>query len=136
METSFLKMVDQTRLSNYLGLKMAESFAYSRPSQPNRGYAYIEIPALALVNTADGSVDNKALRNQYIKVRPACTVNVRGSYRFEVHPNPQLFEYGIAQGMYYIEPESGEMIPDIYIQLRKDLDLDSLDYAIRIYMRA
>lgn len=136
METSYLKMVDHTRLNTYLGLKMEPGYEISRPKQSTRNYAYIEVPVLAVLNTATGESSMAGARNQNIQIVPACTVSTKGNYRFEVHPNPQLFEYGMAQGMYYIEPESGLVTPSIYVQLRKDLDATKLDYSIRIYMRS
>lgn len=134
METSYLRMVDGTRLSNYLGLKMQEGYEVGRPTQAARSYAYIEIPVMTL--RGNGEDSSEAKRNAYVEVVPACTVNVKGRCRFEVHPNPKLYEYGMAQGMYYLEPEDGELIPSIRIWLRRDLSLSDLDYAIRIYMRA
>lgn len=134
METSYLKMVDLTRLKNYLGLEMAEGFEFKRPETANSGYAYIDIPALSILSN-DGELGIEAKRNAYIDLIPACTVNVKGRYRFEVHPNPKLLDYGMTQGMYYLEPENGEKIPSMKIWLRKDLDIADLDYAVRIYMR-
>lgn len=127
-------MVDGSRLSNYLGLKMTEGHEIGRPTQASRSYAYIEVPVLTL-RGSDGDSD-EAKRNAYIEVVPACTVDVKGRCRFEVHPNPKLFEYGMAQGSYYLEPEDGELVPSIRVWLRRDLSLSNLDYAIRIYMRA
>jgi len=147
VETSFLKLVDQTRLNNYLGLKMVEGHSLSRPTKSSRNYAYIEIPVLGFrkltSDAKDGSsndpkgneLSDKAARNSFIEVVPACTVNVRGNYRFEVHPSAQVHSFGIAQGMYYLEPEDGELIPSYRLWLRKDIELSDLNYAIRIYMR-
>lgn len=134
METSYLKLVDQTRLRNYLGLQMADGYEIKRPEVPSRGYAYIEVPALSLLDS-DGKHGSEANRNSYVDLIPACTVNVRGNYRFEVHPNPRLLDYGMTQGMYYLEPEEGQKIPSVKLWLRRDLDISKLDYAVRIYMR-
>ena len=134
METSYLKMVDDTRLRNYLGLEMAEGHTYNKPSSVNQGYAYIDIPALSLLDS-DGEYGPEAKRNAYVDLIPACKINVRGRYRFEIHPNPELYNYGMVQGMYYVEPDSGERIPSMKLWLRRDLDISQLKYAVRIYMR-
>lgn len=135
METSYMKLIG-SRLSNHLGLKMEEGHEYRFPQIQERNYAYVEIGATALYLPSEEKYLDKALRNQQVKVLPACTVDVKGHYRFEVHPNPQLWEYGTCQGMYYLEPREGEIRPGFYVALRKDLDLKDIDYAIRIYMRS
>lgn len=135
METSFLRL-NNTRVGSYLGLRMSEGVPYRFPQVSSRDYAYIEIPVQELYNPADECVVTKALRNQYIRVIPACTVNVKGHYRFEVHPNPALNKFGPVQAPFYLEPEDGEFCPSFYIALRRDMSITDIDWAIRIYMRA
>lgn len=136
MESSYLRLVSGSRLANNLGLKMAEGYEYRSPASSTSGYAYIEVPVMELYNPTDETILEKGMRNQYLKVMPACTVNVKGFYRFEVHPNKDLYEYGMVQAPFYLEPEEGEYVPSFYIKLRKDLDIQDIEYAIRIYMRA
>lgn len=135
METSYLKLLG-SRLSNHLGLKMDEGYEYSFPQVQERNYAYIEIPVKELFNPTEEKVVDKGLRNQHLLVVPACTVDVKGSYRFEVHPNPKLWSYGIVQGLYYLEPKEGTKAPSFSVVLRRDLELSDIDYAVRIYMRS
>lgn len=134
METSYLKLIG-SRLSNHLGLKMDEGYEFSFPQVQERNYAYVEIPVKELVNAADGKPVEKGMRNQQILVVPACSVDVKGHYRFEVHPNAQLWNYGVVQGMYYLEPKEGMKVPSFHIALRRDFELSDIDYAVRIYMR-
>lgn len=134
MSTSYLRL-NQTRVATYLGLRMDEGFPYRFPSQGSREYAYVEIPVKELYNPSEETVVTKGMRNQYLKVIPACRVNVRGHSRFEVHPNPALYQYGLIQAPFYLESEEGELTPGFYIALRKDLDISEIDWAIRIYMR-
>lgn len=136
MSTSFLNLASGSRISNYLGLRMEPGTVFTYPPSGDSLYAYLEIPVGKVLGAAGEPLEGKALRNQHVYVQPACTVNVRGSYRFEVHPNPALWEVGTVQGMYYLEPSSGERTPGFFMTLRKDLDLDKIDYAVRIYMRA
>jgi hypothetical protein len=131
---SFLKLVDQSRLKNYLGLSVAPGYEIRRPNQNSRDYAYIEVPILGF-RGSDGEVSPEARRGSYVEVVPACTVNVRGTYRFEVHPNKKIYEFGMAEGMFYLEPEDGQITPSYRILLRKDIALQDLDFCIRIYMR-
>lgn len=135
MTTSYLSMVSGSRIGNYLGLKMDEGKAYRHPGVQQRQYAYIEIPIRHLINTSTGEIVEKGLRNQVIQVVPACTVDVRGDYRFEVHPDPELWQFGIVQGMFYLEPLSGKQEPSFYMHLRKDMTIDPERAVIRIYMR-
>lgn len=134
METSYLKLIG-SRLSNHLGLKMDEGYEYMFPQVQERNYGYVEIPVKELYNPGEEKAVEKGLRNQQLIVVPACTVDVKGHYRFEVHPNPQLWNYGIVQGMYYLEPKEGTKSPNFSIVLRKDLDPAEIEYAVRIYMR-
>lgn len=138
MSTSYLSLVSGSRVSNYLGLKMDPGTEFSYPPTGDSQYAYIEIPVrVILVSTGEVlEAGTKALRNQHVYIQPACTVHVRGSYRFEVHPNPAFWEYGTAQGSYYLEPGEGLLTPGFYVSLKKDLDPSKIVYAVRIYMRA
>ena len=130
---SYLKLVDDLRIRNYLGLAMDEGKEYKRAAKMSQGYAFIEIPIRGLVK--DGELVQEGLRNQYLELQAAATVEVKGNYRFEVHPNPALLEYGMTSGMYYLEPDEGRKQLSTHIWLRKDLDLSKIDYAVRIYMR-
>jgi hypothetical protein len=134
--SSYLKLVDQIRIKNYLGMEMAEGHELRRPKSVSRGYAYVEVPVLGFLDK-DGELVQEAKKGSHIQVVPACTVDVRGSYRFEVHPSRALLEYGMSSGMFYLEPDSskGRHSPSIYVTLRKDISVQDLDYAIRIYMR-
>lgn len=136
METSYLSMVSGSRISNFLGLQMDEGKNYNHSGVRERQYAYIEIPIRHIENVTTGEIGMKALRNQLIRIVPACKVNVRGNYRFEVHPDRSLWAYGVVEGMFYLEPQEGEMEPSFYMQLRKDMELSADDKVIRIYMRS
>lgn len=135
METSFLKVLD-SRISNYLGLKMDPGYSFASPGIQERNYAYIELPVKELYLPSEEKVVSKGLRNQHILVLPPCTVDVKGNYRFEVHPNPKFWDYGIVQGMYYLEPKDGVRTPGFSVVLRRDMESSDLDWAVRIYMRA
>lgn len=154
LETSFLNLVRGSRLTNYMGLRTHED------QPPTAGttykfasdYAYIQIPIWGFRNTADGDDTPptlKASRNQYVEVLPVCRLNVRGSYRVLVEPNPALAAFGMTQGSYYVQPGSGITIPLFHMQMRRDLDLtppaaptdgeantvSDSPYAIRLYLR-
>lgn len=136
METSYLSLVSGSRISNFLGLKMDQGVDYTRPGVQERQYAYIEIPVRHIENVTTGEIGMRALRNQLVRIVPACTVNVRGNYRFEVHPDRTLWAYGIVEGMFYLEPKEGEFSPSFHMQLRRDMELVPGTSVIRIYMRS
>lgn len=136
METSYLSMVSGSRIKNFLGLKMDEGIDYKNAGVQERAYAYIEIPVRHIENMSTGEISMKGLRNQVVRIVPACTVNVRGNYRFEVHPDRSLWAYGVVEGMYYLESQEGELEPSFYMQLRKDMELSAGSPVIRIYMRS
>lgn len=131
-DTSFLNILRGNREKQYLGLKMEEGVAHSFASD----YTYIQVPVLGFFLDADEKLVDKVLRNQYVQVLPACTIDVKGTYKILVEPNPEIAKYGLFQASYYVHPGSGEIRPSFYFQARKDLNADELKYAIRLYMRA
>ncbi len=136
LDSSYARLAGDVHLKNRLQLRMLGDYNYKFPTQAERQYAYVEIPVLELINTSeDGGPVTEGKRNQYIRVVPACITNVKGNYRWEVHPNPSLNKYGIVQAPYYLESGEGEVQPSFHIWLRRDLPLGEIDYAVRIYMR-
>ena len=141
METSYLKLVSGSRISNYLGLQMVEGYNYSYPKTAESDYAYIDIPIQKIFLTSSREEINhgyKLKKNVWITIEPACSVNPRGrGHRFEVHPNTQFRDIGITDGSFYLEPGSGASIPRFQLIVKADLDLDltKFEYSVRIYMR-
>lgn len=132
MDSSFLNLVRGNRLSGFMGLEMMpdKNFKYA----PD--YSYLEIPILGFFLDSEEKLVEKAMRNQYVRVLPACTVNVKGSYKVQVEPNPELAKYGLFQPGYYIHPGERSQRPGFYMQMRRDLDVEDVPFAIRLYMRA
>lgn len=133
VENSFANWARGNRVTQYAGLRMSEGV----PIKFGADYAYVEVPVETLINAADGSKVEKALRNQSIVVIPACVLDVRGmSFRVQVEPNPALSVFGPVQSSYYIHPGSGVTVPSFYVYPRKDFDTADLQYAVRLYLRA
>jgi hypothetical protein len=114
-----------------MGLVMEPEHGFSYA----KDYTYIEIPVLGFWNQAEEKLVDKVLRNQYVRVIPACSIDCRGSYKIQVEPNPAIAEYGLAQGTYYVSPDSGKQTPGFYFHARKDLEIADLPFAVRLYMR-
>lgn len=130
MESSFLNLGRGNRTTAYMGLELDPGVEIKY----EKGYTYMDIPVRELVN-GEGVIVEKGLRNQHLRVIPACSVDLKGDYKILVEPNPALAEFGAVQGMYYIQPGTGRQTPGFYITLRKDLDLSQIQYGIRMYMR-
>lgn len=130
METSFLKLVSGSRISNYMGLKMLAERAFKYAPD----YTYVEIPLLGFLGKDDTVPQDKALRNQYVRLIPACVVDVKGRDKLLVEPNPALAEFGMVQPGYYMHPGQGGS-PGLYMSVRKDIEVADVDFAIRLYMR-
>lgn len=131
MDGSFLNVCRGNRLSGYMGLTMQEPHAFTY----GKDYTYVEIPILGFWHPSEEKLTDKVLRNQYVRILPACQLNVKGNFKVEVEPNPALAEYGLMQPSYYLHPESGVQQPGIFFQARKDLDAKDLSFAIRLYLR-
>jgi hypothetical protein len=134
MDGSFFNWIRGNRINQYAGLVMDQDVNYK---VGGRDSMYLDVPIGALYDGKDDVYVAKGLRNQYLKVIPACTMDVKGSFAVLVEPNPLLAEYGMIQPGYYLHPGSGMLRPSFYISLRKDLDLKDIKdlYAIRLYLR-
>lgn len=130
-DSPYLKIVSGNRITNYMGVVMAEGFPFRYVSN----YMAIEIPIRELYLPSEEKAVTKALRNQYVQVIPACTIQARGNYMVEVEANHKLSEYGlISGGNYKVHPHEKQVTPSFHLQLRKDLDLTDIDFAIRLYL--
>lgn len=134
MDTSYLNWVRGNRITAYAGLAMETGYEYKFGPD----YTYLEIPALKFQSSGDKDLedDQKGSRNQHLLLLPACVVNIKGQYRVEVEPNPELSKYGAVQPGYYIHPGTGEQAPGIYMNLHRNCDISELSYAVRLYLRA
>lgn len=132
MDSIFLSLASGSRLKNYMGLEISHGYEFKYSPQ----YIYVEIPVKEIYNPATEEVLQKGLRNQHVRIIPACTVNVRGRYTVEVEPNPRLAEYGtVSGGIYRIHPgEHENYTPGFYVTLRKDMEISDIDWAVRLYL--
>ncbi len=131
MDTSFLNWARGNRLGSYAGLVMVEGYDFKYGPD----YTYIDIPLLGFFDSKEEKVVTKGLRNQYLRAIPACSLDVKGSLKVQVEPSIEMAEYGTTQPGYYVHPGSGLIEPGFYIQLRKDIDLADVPYAVRLYLR-
>lgn len=132
LETSFLNVTRGNRLSAFMGLQTegSQGFTYA----PD--YTYVEIPILGFWHPSEEKLTEKVMRNQYVRIYPACRLDVKGAFKVEVEGNPELGEFGMYQPSYYLQPGSGPTIPGIWFNPRKDLAASELKYAVRLYLRA
>lgn len=130
METSYLKLMKGSRLTNYMRLEMVEG------TEPvlGKNYLHLDIPLLGAETEEGMSLQVK--RNQHVWIKSAATVDMKGRNFIEVEPNPALAELGQVQAMYRVHPDSGKRQLGFWFTARKDTDLTSLEYAVRIYMPA
>lgn len=114
-----------------MGLKMEPGHEF----QHGENYLYLKIPVIgAASDEAVYTLDVK--RNQHVWILAAAKVNVKGQNFIEIEPNPELAELGQVQGVYRIHPGSGDKELGFWFTARKDVDLRSLEYALRVYMPA
>jgi hypothetical protein len=133
LDSVFLNLVRGNRLTAYMGLEL-EIAGVVAEVKYGKDYSYVEIP-LAYAQAPDGSTMREVKRNQHVEIVPACTVNVRGQYRLLVEPNPALWADAVVQGSYYIQSETGKQYPSFYLQARRDIDLSTVEYAVRLYLQ-
>lgn len=124
MDTTFLKLLEGTRVKNHMGLRMDEGMEWMR----GKNYLHLDVPARR------GQEEIK--RNQHVFLEAAATVDVRGRNMIEVEPNPALAEYGQVQPSYRIHPDSGLKQLGVWFTAHKSLNVEDLEYLVRLYMPA
>lgn len=125
MDTTLLKLMDGSRVKNHMGLRMDEGYEYVK----GKNYLHLDIPILLGEETS-------VKRGQHVFLEAAGSINVKGRNVVEVEGNPALAEYGQMQPGYKVHPDSGARRLGIWFTAHKQLDLDSLDYLVRLYMYA
>lgn len=131
MDSVFLNLVRGNRMSAYMGFQSTEG----KPYRNAPDYSYIEIPLDHMYNSATEEVQEKALRNQHIKLIPACKLDIRGSYKVLVIVNPALQEVSTCPSMMLLEP-GDRGAPSFYATFRKDMAVGDLNWVVRLYMLA
>jgi hypothetical protein len=131
METSYLKLLQGSRLTNYMGLGMADGVNYLI----GKNYLHLDIPVVGAVQE-DGTTSMDVKRNQHVWIKAAASVNVKGRNFIDIEPNSALAAVGQVQSMYRIHPDSGKQELGFWFSARKDVNLSDLVYAVRIYMPA
>lgn len=125
MDTVLLKLIDGARIKNHMGLRMDEGVE----SIKGKNYLHLDIPVKLPEETS-------IKRGQHVFIEAAGTVDVKGRNVVEVEPNPALAEYGQVQPGYRIHPDSGVKRLGLWFTAHKQLDLETLDYCVRLYMYA
>lgn len=123
MESTFLKLVDGTRINNWMGLTLDPGMEYVRA----RDYLHLDVPARK-------QEDMEVKRNQHIFIEAAGTVDVKGSHLIEVEANPTLSAFGQVQGIHRIHPGTGVRQLGVWFTAHKNCDVSELDYLVRLYM--
>lgn len=130
MDVSFISLVRGNRLTQYLGLAMLEGYEYKY----GKDYTYIEVPVSKML--LKGEEVSEAKKLQRVQLVAACTVTPKGSgTHLLVEPNRELSELGIVQAPYYLHNGDATQVPSVYISLIKDIELSSIPFCVRIYLR-
>ena len=128
MDSAYLKLIEGSRLTNYMGLKMEKGHMYTN----GKNYMFLDIPVLGV--TGETGLTMEVKRNQHVWVKAAATVEIKGRNFIEVEPNHALAAVGQVQASYKIHPDSGVTELGFWFSARKDVDLSDAQYAVRIYM--
>jgi hypothetical protein len=129
MDNTFLNLARGNRLSQYMGLKNDDG----NPIRYGKDYSYIEIGVREVYNPSEEKVVTKVLRNQHVKIIPACKVNVKGGYKILVKTNPLLQEVANCPALFVLDSDCQEEVA-FYASFRKDMDISQLEWAVRLYM--
>ena len=132
MDSAYLKLIEGSRLTNYMGLRMATGHTYYN----GKNYMFLDIPVLGVDAEVEGVLTMDIKRNQHVWIKAAATVDVKGRNFIEVEPNQALAAVGQVQASYRIHPDSGVTELGFWFTARKDVNLTDTVYAVRVYMPA
>jgi hypothetical protein len=127
--STFIRLASDSTRSNYLGLNMWEgkSFRFSRD------YLSVEIPLGKVMNPTEDKEVDKASRNQHLLIMAACSVAPREGYKVLVKTNPVLQGYGSVPPLFLMEADELS-IPMFHVTFRKDFDVSTLEWVVRLYL--
>lgn len=126
----FGNLVRGNRLTGIMNLRMTEGV----PHKYAKDYTFVEIPLNHLFNPSTDEIQVKALRNQRLRIVPACTVDLKkGGYKIGVKVNPKLLEYASCPSFFILDTEEHEQ-PVPYAFFHKDMEANELDWAVRLYL--
>lgn len=130
MSETFLNLLSGNTLKSYLGHQTDDT------NSPNWApdYTYIQVPLKEVYNPSDEKIVTKAMRNQQLKLIPACTINVRSRYKAMVKTNPKLQEVATCPTLYLIDGGDSREEISFYATFRKDYDLSELEWIVRVYL--
>ena len=129
-ESAFLNLVRGNRVSALMGLQQEGTPKYG-PS-----YHYIELP-VKVVRKDDGTViEDKVLRNQHVEVVADGTIMVRGYSPVLVTYNTDLQQVANLGSMHFVHPGGERHAPSFWATFRKDCDIATINWAVRLYLLA
>jgi len=128
-DSAFLNLVRGNRLTALMGLDV---------KTPKYGpeYQFVELPVKE-IRTADGTpITDKVLRNQHVEIVPDGTIQVRGKSTVMVTYNNTLQQVADLGSLHFVPPGSERHAPTYWVTFRKDCDIASINYAVRLYLIA
>ncbi len=128
MDSIFLNLVRGNRLNTQMGLQLDGGV----PPRYAKNYNYVEVPVREAVGS-DGTPTSKILRNQHVRLVPACEVTVKGYSSVLVKTNPSLQAVANCPTLLLLDVAEGEQ-PSFYATFRKDYDLADLTWLVRLYL--
>jgi hypothetical protein len=129
-DSAFLNLVRGNRVPALMGLQQDGTPKYG-PS-----YHYIELP-VGSIRKDDGTViEDKVLRNQHVEVVAAGSIMVRGQSPVLVAYNTDLQQVANLGSMHLVHPGGERHSPSFWVTFRKDCDIASIKWAVRLYLLA
>jgi hypothetical protein len=99
-------------------------------------YHYIELP-VGSIRKDDGTViEEKVLRNQHVEIVAAGSIMVRGQSPVLVAYNTDLQQVANLGSMHLVHPGGERHAPSFWVTFRKDCDIASIKWAVRLYLLA
>lgn len=124
-----MNLIRGSRLTNDMGLRMREGVPYKFATD----YSYVEIPLGSLYNPVTEEDIETTSSNQYILIKPACSLEITGLNKVLVKTNPKLQEYALTPSLLLLDHKSGEQ-PFFYAHFRKKMSREDIDWAVRLYL--
>lgn len=129
-QVTFVKLASDNMRKNYMGLQVDPNLVLK--FSPD--YNYVEIPLGEVLNPGDDDKPvEKAMRNQHLRIRAAAYVAPKSQYRVLVSINPALQAVATLPSLLLVESTDAGPV-EFFATFRKDMDLSSLSWLVRLYL--
>ena len=127
---TFLHIARGNRIEHYMRMQtVVPEFPYKLAPD----YTYVELATVPPVDE-EGNRLAKLTRGQTHVLQSPVTAQVVSGYKILVSVNRALLQYANAPAMFIIDPSNAPERIEVVAQFRRDMNVDSLPWLVRLYL--